>query len=185
MEPLTIVVSLLAVQFVDGRQKFLAQLSCLRIKLPFKLAKLRFELVVGLAKPHDIGARVVSFHHLLRRQAKSWPNSPAQLKRFIIAVLCARKNGGPSCQYGRPVSRVYVRDPYATALFRDGASHFEGLRLADIRESTPAKSRLICSRSATTESSSGLRLSAHYRRRFEPRSAWSKAGDRDCAVCAL
>jgi hypothetical protein len=25
------------------------------------------------------------------------PNSPAQLKRFIIAVLCARKNGG--CPY--------------------------------------------------------------------------------------
>src|SRR5438105_3377737 len=33
MEPSTFVVSLLAVQFVDGRQKFLAQLSCLRIKL--------------------------------------------------------------------------------------------------------------------------------------------------------
>ena len=71
MEPLTIVVSFLAVQFVDGRQKFLAQLSCLRIKLPFKLAKLRFEPVARLAKPHDLGAGVVSFQHLLRRQATS------------------------------------------------------------------------------------------------------------------
>ena len=71
MKPLTIAVSFLAVQFVDGRQKFLAQLSCLRIKLPFKLAKLRFEPVARLAKPHDLGAGAISYRHLLRRQARS------------------------------------------------------------------------------------------------------------------
>jgi hypothetical protein len=71
MEPLTIVVSFLAVQFVDGRQRFLALLSCLRIKLPFKLAKLCFEPVARLAKPYDLGAGDISYHHLLRRQARS------------------------------------------------------------------------------------------------------------------
>jgi hypothetical protein len=64
-----------------------------------------------------------------------------------------------------------VRDPYATAPLRDGASHFAGLRLADNRESTPSRSRLICSSSAETESSFGLLClspEALYRRQFEP-----------------
>jgi hypothetical protein len=61
MEPLTIVESFFAVQFVDGRQKFRALLSYLRIKLPFKLAKLRFEPVARLAKPDDLSFHITSF----------------------------------------------------------------------------------------------------------------------------
>jgi hypothetical protein len=104
MEPLTIVESFFAVQFVDGRQKFRALLSYLRIKLPFKLAKLRFEPVARLAKPDDL-----SFHHLFcdgRPGPVFVPNSPAQLKRVVIAALCAQERRLPSCRYGRPVSRV-------------------------------------------------------------------------------
>jgi hypothetical protein len=76
MEPLTIVVSFLAVQFVDGRQKFLAQLSCLRIKLPFELAKLRFVPVARLAKPHDLGAGVISFQAGVRLPCRQTPATP-------------------------------------------------------------------------------------------------------------
>jgi hypothetical protein len=70
--------------------------------LPFKLAKLCFEPVARLAKPHDLGAGVISFHNHREPDPVFVPNSPAQLKRFIIVVLCARKNGG--CPHADMVS---------------------------------------------------------------------------------
>ncbi len=65
IEPLTTVVSFLAVQLVNFGQEFLAQLFCLRIKLLFELANLHFKLVARLAKPDDLGAGVISFRRFL------------------------------------------------------------------------------------------------------------------------